>query len=462
MDYIDNYEVKEIIYENNFQRISLCVNNQDESEFYNNIIISSRIIDLLDMDLLNAKCSNIIGARKEEDRAYIMTRKIQGTKLSDHILNNELTMTEQLRLSEKLLETFKELESFEDLVQEAMTTDDNILIDNESIVLNNLLIFSQDYDIRESMLVKAAGNFIHYIYTKEFINDFQISDSLPPDVMRLIIRCYSNQYLNINQVIEAFRNSATYSLVSIGQSKAEHQSPQTKFIFNGFEEKDDDENKQDSFPDENNKERFHLSKTQIALILIFLIPLLILFMGKLNNNGESQKDPEATEPTEVTMTNPNPSEEGSSNLPETINNFFSQDLLDASTSIRNAEIDFTKFYDGYSSLVVTNTTGETERTLFAVVDLKQQTFNYLKNRQVGISIRLTGDLEKITGSIIAEVIEEGKIATFKSEKVNLSNGLWVLNQSDIKLGNAEKIELYFEFSDIATVWIDGIEIDILK
>ena len=63
MDYIENYEVKEVIYENNFQRISLCVNQQDGSEFYNNIIISARIIDLLDMDLLSSKCPNIIGAR---------------------------------------------------------------------------------------------------------------------------------------------------------------------------------------------------------------------------------------------------------------------------------------------------------------------------------------------------------------------------------------------------------------
>jgi hypothetical protein len=86
----------------------------------------------------------------------------------------------------------------------------------------------------------------------------------------------------------------------------------------------------------------------------------------------------------------------------------------------------------------------------------------MKNRQVGISLRLTSEVDNITGSVIVEVIENDRIAAFSSEKVTISNNIWLLNQSNINLGNAERIELYFEYSDISPLWIDGIEIDILK
>jgi hypothetical protein len=482
MDLLKDYEVKEIIYENNFQRISLCINNQNKSEFYNNIILSSRIIELIDTKKLENNFDNVIAVRKDEDRAYIFTQKTNYPTLEDFIKNQALTMKEQLRLTEELLYKFKELESFEDLIQESMVSKENICINDNKIFFNNLLIFSQDYDISESILVKSIGNYIHLIYTGEFIVDYNISDKLPPDIMRLVLRCYSNQYLDIDQIIEAFKKSATYSLVEVINKTESIPEEKTKKIFplsmNSFakdskdvEDKTGLSNSEDI--DNDNKEyketsenKFSINKKTVSIALIIVIPFLILFFSKLMTKDNLDERAGIEGNNNTTIENPNSGNNSnannSSNLPETINDFYSKELIETTKSKRNAEIDFTKFYDGYSSLIIDNETGATERTLFAVIDMNSQNFSYMKNRQVGISLRLTSEVDNITGSVIVEVIENDRIAAFSSEKITISNSIWTLNQSNINLGNAERIELYFEYSDISPLWIDGIEIDILK
>ena len=207
MGYFKNYDVREIIYDNSFQRIALCKNNDDDSEFYNNIIMSARIIDLIDTEKMTRMFKNVLLAEKSDDRAYIITVPGEGIPFEEYFSNKSLTMKEQLLLTENLLLKFQDIETFEDLIEEAIIARDNILVNNNEIEFNNILKFSQGYDISESLLIKSAGDYMHYIYTGRFIDDYNISDKLPPDIMKIIIRCYSNQYRDIDEVIKAFKKS---------------------------------------------------------------------------------------------------------------------------------------------------------------------------------------------------------------------------------------------------------------
>jgi hypothetical protein len=61
-----------------------------------------------------------------------------------------------------------------------------------------------------------------------------------------------------------------------------------------------------------------------------------------------------------------------------------------------------------------------------------------------------------------EVIENDNIVSYSNQKMTLNSTNWKLNLTSLQLGNADRIEMYFEYGSVSSVWIDGIEIDILK
>ena len=478
MGYFKNYDVKEIIYDNSFQRISLCVNNDDGSEFYNNIIMSTRIIDLVDTEKMTRMFKNVIMAEKSDDRAYIITVPGEGIHFEEYFTNKNLTMKEQLLLTENLLYKFQDLETFEDLIEEAIIAKENILVKGNKIEFDNILKFSQGYDISESPLIKLAGDYMHYIYTGRFIDDYNISDKLPPDIMKIIIRCYSNQYRDMGEVIGAFKKSQTYSLVFVPVPDAAFKKDAAVNIDEPSKPGPDYESLLNSDVAENNgfipgdesheydevkKRKFSLNQVA-AIILIMTIPIIILIMTNLGKEEleERAELPEANNEIIINNGNSNNASTDGENLEETINKFFSQDLLDSIDSEFNAEIDFKKFYDGYSSLVIKNDGSSSKKTLFAVVEISNEELDYMKNRQVGLSMKLTSEKDEVEGSVIVEVIENGKISAYSSDKVVLNSDIWALNQLTVNLGNTDRILLYFDYDDAAKVWIDGIEIDVLK
>jgi hypothetical protein len=477
MGYFKNYDVKEIIYDNSFQRISLCVNNDDGSEFYNNIIMSTRIIDLIDTEKLTRKFKNVLVAEKSDDRAYIITVPGEGLPFENYFSNKNLTMKEQLFLTEDLLLKFQDLETFEDLIEEAIIARENIFVKDNRIEFDNILKFSQGYDISESLLIKSAGDYMHYIYTGRFIDDYNISDKLPPDIMKIIIRCYSNQYRDMDEVIRAFKKSQTYSLVFVPIPNSTFKKESEKVDENSksasdfeslsksetFDDNDFEVGDKDDVKEEVKKRKFSLNQIA-AIILILTIPVIILIMTNLGKEvlEDPTELPAANNEIVINNTNSNNVNSNGENLEETINKFFSQDLLDSTDSKFNAEIDFKKFYDGYSSLVIKNDGNSSKKTLFAVVDISNEELDYMKNRQVGLSMKLTSEKNEVEGSVIVEVIENGKISAYSSDKVLLNSDIWFLNQLTVNLGNTDRILLYFDYDGDSTVWIDGIEIDVLK
>lgn len=462
MGYLNNYDVKEIIFENNLQRITRCMNNENETEFYNNIIMAPRIIELIDSNLLVEQMETILASTKNEDRAYIATSILDSIPLEDYIIQTDLTMSDQLNLTERLLDTFLKLEEYPDLIQESMIQKDNILVADGEIVLRNLLKFSQAYDISESVLVKEVGNYIHFIYAKSYIDNYEISEKLPPDIKRLVMRCFSNQYMHIGQVCEAFKSSPTYALVAVSNNSIQSES---QFDVTRLETNEDKES-ETTEPLEETKMTTSKALRGVAIALIIAIPLLFLLLTRCDSNADAESDlpniPPINDEIQYPSNDQTQGEPTSPNLPETINEYYNDELLQKAGSEKVAEIDFSKFYDGYSSLRVDGKVSSGEKTLFAVVDLKSDDFSYLKNRQVGLSMRLTTETEGLSPSVIVEVIENGEISTYSNEKVDLTKNLWTLSQTAIMLGDAERIDVFIVFNEEASVWIDGIEVDILK
>jgi len=332
---------------------------------------------------------------------------------------------------------------------ESMMTEDNLLIDERNnVVFKNLLIFDQDYDIEGSILIKNTSNYIHYIFAGEFIKEFNISEDVPPDIKKIIVRASSNEYGSIGELRNSFKKSPTYNLII-----------PLNFSNNMKVEADDNEEISDEIENQDKKKKYLIP----IIIAVILIPLIIMIL--LNNNDETQgvnsqqENPENQTPNEQITPEENQDEDNSS-MPETILSFYNEETI-KENSEDYAKIDFSTFYDGYYSLKIENTEKENKKYLFAIIDLNDEEYSYLKNREVGISTRYTSD-KAIEGNWIIEVRKNGEISNITNEKTSLNPNTWIIKQRSLTLGDNDEIKLFFQYDENSTVWIDSIEIDVLK
>jgi len=444
----ENYDVEKIIFESNFQRILLC-KNEDNQLFYNNIVLRERLIELIDKEFYPNNSDNLIAIEETEDRLYIYSKYTELKKLTEFINNNDLTYRERVEITENLLFKFEELERYSDIQVESMMTEDNLLIDERNnVVFKNLLIFDQDYDIEGSILIKNTSKYIHYIFAGEFIKEFNISEDVPPDIKKIIVRASSNEYGSIGELRNSFKKSPTYNLII-----------PLNFSNNMKVEADDNEEISDEIENQDKKKKYLIP----IIIAVILIPLIIMIL--LNNNDETQgvnsqqENPENQTPNEQITPEENQDEDNSS-MPETILSFYNEETI-KENSEDYAKIDFSTFYDGYYSLKIENTEKENKKYLFAIIDLNDEEYSYLKNREVGISTRYTSD-KAIEGNWIIEVRKNGEISNITNEKTSLNPNTWIIKQRSLTLGDNDEIKLFFQYDENSTVWIDSIEIDVLK
>jgi|GEM_PF-6227608 len=443
----ENYEVEKIMYESNFQRILLCKNENNEL-FYNNIILRERLINLIDKDYYPSNSDNIIAVEETEDRLYIYSKYIELKKLTELINSKDLTYRERVILTENLILKFKELEKYSDIQTQSMIKEDNLLIDeNFNIIFRNLLIFDQDYDIEESILMKTTSNYIHYIFAGSFIKEFNISEEIPPDIKKIIIRASSKEYFTIEELLNSFKKSPTYSLI---------------ITLNNNEDIKDYKEEEDKEPEKKDDKK----KFLIAIIIaIILIPFIIM---ALNNNGNKKEEIQSEQENsdnkiqnEQIIGEDEESEQTNEEvLPETILDFYNEEDIKESSD-EYAIIDFSKFYDGYYSLKIDKKENLKDKYLFAIIDLKSEEYKYLKNREVGLSTRYTSD-KTVEGNWVIEIRRNGQISNITNEKTIINPNTWIIKQRSLTLGDNDEIKLFFQYEEEATVWIDSIEIDVLK
>ena len=86
----NNYNIIRTIYENVFQRILECKDNDTGAIFYSNIITSKKVINLINIQDLKKLKSNILECYNTEDRIYIFTKFLETDckKLTDLAKNN--------------------------------------------------------------------------------------------------------------------------------------------------------------------------------------------------------------------------------------------------------------------------------------------------------------------------------------------------------------------------------------
>lgn len=522
----NNYKIIRTIFENVFQRVLECKDNDTGEIFYNNVITNKRVINLINIDVLNSLNSNILDCCRIEDRIYIFTKSLeaQGRSLKEYVINNNLSLKKQFALSKKTIELASDLFNLTDVVQQKILDLNKIHVDeNDNLIVDCNLVFEQEYDIQDNETFKRMGNMLHYIFSGTEIVDYNISESVPPDMLKIIVRCLTKEYIYPNDALTELVNSPIYNMVSAANAKVSKVKQKTippnfdKVDSLKIDEADYDLNKDESSDnidedvlniylrdnnnnsindnlEENNSKKnikHSLSNKDIkrAGVSILLIAFVLMigshFINKISNNSEKVlgKNADVTQSTKKTDDNVDnvdnvdndeivdketfeagSTEIGDESLEEidSISKFLNKDLLQSIGYTGSvAETDNDIFVEGKKSLVVINDGEEKVKALFAAIDFTDPNYSYMLKKQIGVATKIKSEND-LSSLIVLEAYKDGKLASTFHTTVQIYNDMWSQNIVAINVTNADFLNIYIEYSGKNKVWIDSIYIDVVK
>ncbi len=213
-----NLEIIKSLYENECQRIVECKDIKTGETFIYNTVFNQKLIKLIDINILNSIKSNIVKCYKTQDRLYIVTKshELNNQKIfKEYIDTNNLTLKQQFILTEQLINLFIEIYNVTDLLQFKILSFDNLSVsEDDTLFVNGYFEFKDEYDLSDNYSYKSVGNIIHYLFSKEDIVDYNISDSIPPDILKIIVKCLTREYFHPKDIIKEFESSPIYSIIN--------------------------------------------------------------------------------------------------------------------------------------------------------------------------------------------------------------------------------------------------------
>lgn len=480
----NNYKIIRTIYENVFQRILECKDNDTGEIFYSNIITSKKVINLINIqDLKNLK-SNILECYNTEDRIYIFTKSLETDckKLTD-LAKNNLTLKQQFSLAEKSINLATNIYNMTDVVQQKILDLDKLYIDEfNDLLVDCNLVFEQEYDIADNETFKRLGNIIHMIFSGLEIIDYNISDTIPPDILKIIVRCLTREYLFPNDALEELKKSPIFAMIYGGNldekadekkvEKKDEETLLTAAISDEPESKSDDSvlniylNKDEDIASKTSIKNSNLHKEIKRALISLLIVVLVLLIGntiikKINKN----KNSETVNNVDKTPAQQTPSGETSSlegTVKDSTDIHFNEGLLESiGYTGDKAKKDTDIYVEGDSSMLVENHGTGKVKALFAAIDFKDDNYNYLLMQQIGVSAKIKSQYDTKV-QLVFEAYKDGVIKSNFHTLVNVYDDIWSPVTVPINVTDADVLCIYLEYEGENKVWIDSLIIDVIK
>lgn len=502
----NNYKIARTIFENVFQRVLECKDNDTGDIFYSNIITSQKVINLISLEELNKIPSNILECYNTEDRIYMYTKPfdMEYKGLREN-MNSQLTLKQQFSLSENIINLAQNIFNMTDVVQQKILDIDKLYVDsNNRVYVNCNLIFEQEYDIADNETFKRLGNMIHFIFSGTEIIDYNISDSIPPDILKIIVRCLTREYIFPSDVLAEMKSSPIYAMI-FGLETKDNALLNEKELENNKESNISDakENSKviyeeiavDSYTNEDspvldiyvndnnpmptrNKIESIFSKKEInrAVVSILIVVIVLLLGNKIIktfnkvedvNSDNLQENTEDDNPADNPQSESEviPSEEAETpdiGISDSTEMYFNEQILNSVGYTGNkATIDSNIYVEGKNSLVVANDVDEKIKSLFAVVDFKDEKFNYMLKKQISIAAKFKSENDVIA-QVVLEAYKDGTLTSNFHTSTKIYNDIWSQFTVPINVTDSDSLNIYIEYEGKNKVWIDSIYIDVIK
>lgn len=460
----NNYKIIRTIYENVFQRILECKDDDTGAIFYSNIITSKKVINLVNIQDLKKLKSNILECYNTEDRIYIFTKSLETDcrKLTD-LASDKLTLKQQFSFAEKSINLAANIYNMTDVVQQKILDLERLFIDeNNDLIVDCNLIFEQEYDIADNETFKRLGSTIHMIFSGTEIIDYNISDNIPPDILKIIVRCLTREYVFPNDALVELKKSPIYNMIFGEEIVDIKEEPEEPTIVIKDEKSDDVLNiyLEDEQPV---KRKSIINKDIKRAVVSLLIVVGVLLLGntiikKLNSNGEAEAINNVKPPT--SSPSQTPVEEEPSY--ESTDIHFSEELLEnIGYEGITAQKDIDIYVEGNSSMIVANDGLDKAKALFAAVDFTDEEFNYMLMRQIGISGKIKSQYDT-QAQVVFEAYKDGVMKSNFHALVNVYDDIWSPFTVPINVTDADVLCIYLEYEGENRVWIDSLLIDAIK
>lgn len=488
----NNYKIIRTIYENAFQRVLECMDNDTGDIFYSNIITSRKVINLINLKELENLSSNILECYDTHDRIYIYTKPLKTEcKGLREYLSDSLTLKQQFSLSENVINLAQNIFNMTNVVQQKILDLDRLYVSSDNTVFVDLnLIFEQEYDITDNESFKRMGNIIHFIFSGSEIIDYNISDSIPPDILKIIVRCLTKEYMFPKDALVEMKVSPIYSMI-FGTGDFEKKAV---FHRNEFKEHEEHEHKEqkslkeleehktkstyeesssinseestpvlDIYVNDNNAQKTN-RKTGIGREIVrILVSVIVVVLVLLSGNKLIKKLSESRALDDVTQGEvDSPKGSQNSEISDSTEMYFNDKLLsDVGYTGSEAEIDSDIYVEGKNSLVVSNEGEDKIKTLFAIVDFRNEKFNYLLKKQISIAAEMKSE-SNVAASIVLEAYKDGSLSSNFHALANISSDKWSQLTVPINVTDADYLNIYIEYQGKNKIWIDSLYVDVIK
>lgn len=528
----NNYKIIRTIFENVFQRVLECKDNVTGEIFYNNVITSQKVIKLINIDGLKSLNSNILSCYRTEDRIFIVTRSFdtlesEVSSLKDYISTKKLSLKQQFYMSKKIIELSSNIFSLTDVVQQKILDLNKIYIDkNDDVIVDCNLIFEQEYDIQDNETFKRMGNVLHYIFSGTEIVDYNISELVPPDMLKIIVRCLTKEYMYPKDALEELNNSPIYNMINPNSNKEDkiknsivqlvkpivdkqqdilketidEPNISDESDYNLYEDGKnvdgvldiylDDSNKEIKLDNENTNNNdikkglfYYLNNKDIKRVIISLVIIVFVLMaGKylIKNYGKdsenvSGKNTEVVQNNEnIDINNGNDSNNDNTvgNIDETSSN--SNTVTDSISRYFNKELFENVGYTGTLAGIDKDIYVEGDKSLVVTNDGEgkiKALFATIDFTNPDYSYMLKKQIaiaaktrsdSDVSSLIVLEAFKDGKLASTFHTTVQIYNDMWSQNTVPINVTNADSLNIYIEYSGKNKVWIDAVYIDVVK
>lgn len=258
----NNYHIVRAIFENDFQRVLECRNNDTNEIFYSNVITSPKIMGFINLEELKNLNTNILKSYNTEDRIYIYTKPLSEyyKSLKEYIASG-ISLKQQFYLVEEVIKLSSQIYDMTDVVQQKILDLDRLYISTDEklkIIADCNLVFEKEYDISHNETFERMSDIIHFIFAGVKIIDFNISGSIPPDLEHIMVKCLGKEYENPINALEELKTSSVYEML-FGITNEDEKLRVKKFeklkTLEFLEKNEDDQENNDISKEEKNIEK---------------------------------------------------------------------------------------------------------------------------------------------------------------------------------------------------------------
>lgn len=461
----NSFEIVEIFLENDLQKVFLCKHKENGMPFLVNALLDTEISESLDFEELNKDNNIFMKIFKSEKMIYIVTKYLNYKSLKEYISNNKISLSTQIKYTSLLMDNLKEISNYPSFIINSVLNHSNILVDdNEKLNSFGLLVLDSDYkNIEKNKILKTIANSLSIIYTGSELNEEKINNDIPPDIKKIILKCLNNDYEEYNEIISDFRECKLYALIN----------PETK-----------EANKVHSIRKKLNKNKrmFKFKKASIygLIILLLMSPILGKGINKLYNtlkdiivnsldegslNDENNIDDEDNEFKEIELSEDDNDKDKTvddeSTEEDEISRYFNEEYIDYTSDDFIGKIDEEVSYKGNQSILVHSTDSTKKEYLVGFINMENGIFNHFKDKSLDISLWLKADVGQ-NSKVILKVFKGEELINSTYKKVYILKDSWSLHNLSIKANDGEIIKIYLEVNEKSKIWLDNIEIGILK